>query len=100
MSGDVFGTEWGGRFSGTSQLKLTQFGFCKTPPGEGDGNPPGMDLTPVYTAQILDVEDTNGDGRADTFRGALGQEEVFDERRTGSSYSSQWQTKIGIRYNF
>ena len=100
LLGDVFGTDWGERFIGTSQVNLTQFDSFKNPPGEGDGNPPGMDLTPVYTAQILDVEDTNGDGRADTFRGALGQEEVFDERRTGSSYSSQWQTKIGIRYNF
>jgi hypothetical protein len=59
-----------------------------------------MDLTPVYTTQILDVVDTDGDGTADTFRGALGQEEVFNERRTGSTYSSQWQMKVGIRYNF
>jgi hypothetical protein len=59
-----------------------------------------MDLTPTYTAQILDVVDTNGDGRVDTFRGAIDQDEIFNERRTGSSYSSQWQMKLGVRYTF
>jgi len=102
MLGDVFGTDWGERFIGTSQVNLTQFESFKNPPGENpeEGNPPGMDLTPVYTAQILDVVDSDGDGTADSFRGALGQEEVFNERRTGSTYSSQWQMKVGIRYNF
>ncbi len=98
LLGDVFGTDWGERFIGTNQVNLTQFDSFENPPGEDGG--PGMDLTPVYTAQILDVDDTNGDGTADTFRGALDQEEVFNELRTGSSYSSQWQMKLGVRYTF
>lgn len=102
LLGDVFGTDWGERYIGTNQVDLTQFDSFKNPPGKNleEGNPAGMNLTPVYTAQILDVADTNGDGTADQFRGALGQEEVFSERRTGSSYSSQWQMKFGVRYNF
>ena len=100
LLGDAFGTDWGERFIGTNQVNLTQFQSFVNPPGEGDGNPPGMDLTPQYTAQIVDVADTDEDGTADEFRGALGQEEIFDKRRTGSTYSSQWQMKFGIRYNF
>ena len=102
LLGDVFGTDWGERFIGTNQVNLTQFSSFKNPPGEDaeEGNPPGMDLTPVYTAQILDVVDTDGDGTADEFRGAIGQEEIFNERRTGSSYSSQWQMQLGVRYTF
>ena len=43
--------------------------------------------------------DTNGDGVADRIR-TLDQDEIFDEIRTGSTYSSQWQMKFGVRYNF
>ncbi|PSQ87368.1 MAG: hypothetical protein BRD43_06080 [Bacteroidetes bacterium QS_4_64_154] len=100
MLGDAFGTDWGERFIGTNQVNLTRFQSFVNPPGEGDGNPPGMDLTPQYTVQIVDVADTDEDGTADEFRGALGQEEIFDKRRTGSTYSSQWQMKFGVRYNF
>lgn len=92
MLGDVFGTDWGERFIGTGQVNLTQFQNFK--------DPDNGDYTPQYTVQILDVADTDGDGTADEFRGALGQEEVFDKRRTGSTYSSQWQMKFGVRYNF
>jgi len=92
MLGDVFGTDWGERFIGTSQVNLTQFQSFEDPE---NGN-----YTPRYTVQILDVADTDGDGTADEFRGALDQDEVFDKRRTGSTYSSQWQMKRGIRYNF
>jgi len=92
MLGDVFGTDWGERFIGAGQVNLTQF--------QSFEDPDNGDFTPRYTVQILDVADTDGDGTADEFRGALGQEEIFDKRRTGSSYSSQWQMKFGIRYNF
>jgi outer membrane receptor for ferrienterochelin and colicin len=100
MLGEVFGTDWGERFVGVGQVNLTQFERFENPPGEGDGNPPGTDLTPVYTSQIVDVADTNGDGSPDEFRGALDQDEIFNEIRTGSSYSSQWQMKFGVRYTF
>ncbi|PSQ76307.1 MAG: hypothetical protein BRD33_03355, partial [Bacteroidetes bacterium QH_6_63_17] len=92
MLGDVFGTDWGERFRGTNQVNLTQF--------QGFENPDEGNYTPQYTVQIVDVVDTDEDGTADEFRGALGQEEIFDKRRTGSTYSSQWQMKFGVRYNF
>ncbi|PSQ72830.1 MAG: hypothetical protein BRD26_01725, partial [Bacteroidetes bacterium QH_1_64_81] len=92
MLGDAFGTDWGERFIGTNQVNLTQFQSFENP---DEGN-----YTPQYTVQIVDVADTDEDGTADEFRGALGQEEIFDKRRTGSTYSSQWQMKFGVRYNF
>jgi hypothetical protein len=92
MLGDVFGTDWGERFIGVNQVNLTEFQSFENPE---DGN-----YTPQYTVQIVDVEDTDGDGEADEFRGALNQQEIFDKRRTGSTYSSQWQMKFGVRYNF
>ena len=92
LLGDAFGTDWGERFIGTNQVNLTQFQSFENP---DEGN-----YTPQYTVQIVDVADTDGDGTADEFRGALGQEEIFDKRRTGSTYSSQWQMKFGVRYNF
>jgi hypothetical protein len=102
LLGDLVGQdEWGERYAGVSQVELTEFRSFENPPGEGDGNPAGMDLTPVYTAQgVVDVIDTNGDGSPDQFNGAISQDEVFNEIRTGSTYSSQWQMKFGIRYNF
>ena len=103
MLGDVFGTDWGNRYFGAGQVNLTNFREFANPPGEDadEGNPAGMDLTPVYTAQpvIEDAVDTNGDGVADRIE-TLGQKEIFDQIRTGSSYSSQWQMKFGVRYNF
>ena len=101
MLGDVFGTDWGERYFGAGQVNLTNFDQFENPPGQGDGNPEGMDLTPVYTAQpvIDEATDTNGDGVADRIE-TLGQKEIFDQIRTGSSYSSQWQMKFGVRYNF
>ena len=92
MLGDAFGTDWGERFIGTNQVNLTQFQSFEN---SDEGN-----YTPQYTVQIVDVADTDEDGTADEFRGALGQEEIFDKRRTGSTYSSQWQMKFGVRYNF
>jgi outer membrane receptor for ferrienterochelin and colicin len=103
MLGDVFGTDWGNRYFGAGQVNLTNFREFANPPGEDadEGNPAGMDLTPVYTAQpvIEDAVDTNGDGVADRIE-TLGQKEIFDQIRTGSSYSSQWQMKFGVRLNF
>ena len=92
LLGDAFGTDWGERFIGTNQVNLTEF--------QGFENAEGGNYTPRYTVQIVDVADTDEDGTADEFRGALGQEEIFDKRRTGSTYSSQWQMKFGVRYNF
>ena len=103
LLGDVFGTDWGERYAGLGQVNLTSFNGFENPPGENpeEGNPAGMDLTPVYTAQgVIDsAVDTNGDGVADRIR-TLDQSDIFNEIRTGSSYSSQWQMKFGIRYNF
>ena len=104
LVGDLVGQEhWGERFVGASQVNLTNFRAFKNPPGQNaeEGNPAGMNLTPVYTAQpiIEEAIDTNGDGVADRVR-TLDQEEIFNERRTGSTYSSQWQMKFGIRYTF
>jgi hypothetical protein len=101
LLGDVFGTDWGTRYVGAGQVNLTNFREFVNPPGQGDGNPEGMDLTPVYSAQpvIDEAVDTNGDGVADRIR-TLGQDDIFDQIRTGSSYSSQWQMKFGVRYNF
>jgi hypothetical protein len=92
LLGDVFGTDWGERFIGTNQVNLTEF--------QGFEDPESGDYTPQYTARIVDVVDTNGDGDPDEFRGALDQEEIFNQLRTGSSYSSQYQIQFGIRYNF
>ena len=101
LVGDLIGKdEWGERYFGAAQVNPTQFQGFVNPPGEGEGNPPGMDLTPEYTAQVIDVADTDGDGTADEFRGAIDQQEIFNEIRTGSTYSSQWQAKFGIRYTF
>ncbi len=103
LLGDVFGTDWGERYAGLNQVNLTSFNGFENPPGENpeEGNPAGMNLTPVYTAQgVIDsAVDTNGDGVADRIR-TLDQDEIFDEIRTGSTYSSQWQMKFGVRYNF
>ena len=93
LLGDVFGTDWGERFVGAGQVNLTSFREFENP---DDGN-----YTPVYTAlDVIDeAVDTNGDGVADQVR-TIDQEDIFNEIRTGSSYSSQWQMKFGIRYNF
>lgn len=93
LLGDVFGTDWGERYAGAGQVDLTSFREFEDP---DNGN-----YTPVYTAQevIRSVEDTNGDGVADEVE-TIDQEDIFNEIRTGSSYSSQWQMKFGVRLNF
>jgi hypothetical protein len=93
MLGDVFGTDWGERFAGAGQVNLTSFREFEDP---DDGN-----FTPIYTAQevIDEVSDTNGDGVADQVD-TIDQDEIFNQIRTGSSYSSQWQMKFGVRYTF
>jgi len=92
MLGDLFGTDWGERFVGTNQVNLTSFREFQDP--END------DFTPVFTAEVIDEAiDTDGDGVADQIR-TIGQEEVFNELVTGSTFSSQWQMKFGVRYNF
>ncbi|MEF8865732.1 MAG: hypothetical protein V5A20_08230, partial [Salinibacter sp.] len=93
LLGDVFGTDWGERYVGAGQVNLTSFrGFVDSE---------GGNYTPIYTAQeVIDsVEDTDGDGIGDRVS-TIGQDEIFNEIRTGSSYSSQWQMKFGVRYNF
>jgi hypothetical protein len=64
-------------------------------------NPDDGNYTPVYTAQeVIDsVSDTDGDGVADEVQ-TIDQQDLFNQLRTGSSYSSQWQMRFGIRYNF
>jgi outer membrane receptor for ferrienterochelin and colicin len=94
LLGDLVGQdEWGERYAGVSQVELTEFRSFENP---DEGN-----FTPVYTAQgVVDVVDTNGDGSPDRFNGAIDQDEIFNEIRTGSTYSSQWQMQFGVRYNF
>ena len=96
LVGDWVGQEsWGQRFASPSEGKvfLTSFREFEDPDG---GN-----YTPVYTAQeVIDqVSDTNGDGVADQVQ-TIGQEEIFNQLRTGSTYSSQWQMQFGVRYTF
>jgi hypothetical protein len=94
LVGDLVGQDqWGERFFGTGQVNLTSFREFENP---DDGN-----YTPVYTAQdvIEEAADTNGDGVADRIR-TIDQEDIFNEIRTGSTYSSQWQMKFGVRYTF
>jgi outer membrane receptor for ferrienterochelin and colicin len=96
LLGDIVGQDqWGERFAGPSEgsVSLTSFReFTETEDGE---------YTPVYTAQgvIDEAVDTNGDGQADEVR-TLDQGDIFNQLRTGSSYSSQYQIQLGIRYNF
>ena len=84
--GDLLGyDDWGDRFSGSSQFRPIQF--------ERFQDPENGDFTPVYTAEILNVEDGS-------FEGAIDQEDVFDLLETGSTYSAQWQMRLGVRYTF
>jgi hypothetical protein len=96
LVGDLVGQDqWGERFAspGEGKVAITSFSQFEDP---DDG-----DFTPVYTAQeVIDsVSDTDGDGVADEVQ-TIGQKEIFNQLRTGSSYSSQWQMRFGIRYNF
>jgi hypothetical protein len=87
-----FGDEWGERYFGSSQVELTSFREFE--------DPDNGDYTPVYTVEVIDEAfDTNGDGVADRIR-VEDQDEIFNEIRTGSNYSSQWQMKLGVRYSF
>lgn len=107
LLGDIVGQDgWGQRFAGNSQFDVVEFQGFVNPPGEeideetGEVlNPAGRDLTPVYVPAILSFEDTDGDGEAE-FNGAISQEEIFDQIRTGSTYSSQWQMRLGVKYRF
>jgi outer membrane receptor for ferrienterochelin and colicin len=94
LLGDIVGQDsWGRRYFNSSQVRLTSFReFTETEDGE---------YTPVYTAQevIDEAVDTDGDGVADEVR-AIDQRDIFNQIRTGSSYSSQYQVQFGIRYNF
>jgi hypothetical protein len=103
LLGDLFGTDWGERYIGSSQFELTDFETFANPPGVDteNGNPAGRDLTPIYSAEpIIDVVDTNGDGEADQFNGAISEDEFFDRVLTGSTYSSLWQLRLGVRLTF
>ncbi len=84
--GDLLGVDsWGDRYFGSSQFDVVNFEEFEAP---DEGN-----YTPVYTAEIVDVE--NGQ-----FNGAIDQDEVFSLLETGSTYSAQWQLKLGVRYTF
>ena len=85
MLGEIVGADWGERYIGSTQFEPIQF--------ESFQDPENGDYTPVYTAEIINVEDGQ-------FRGAIDQDEVFDLRETGSTYSSQWQMRFGVRYTF
>jgi hypothetical protein len=89
LLGDVLGTDWGDRYINYGSVQPTRF------EGFGEGN------TPKYSAGrvIGDVTDSNGDGVAESVS-AISEDDLWTERRTGSTYSSQWQMKFGIRYNF
>jgi len=93
LLGDALGTDWGQRFIGFSRVQPTEFQRFK--------DAENGDFTPVFTAPrvIGSVEDTNGDGVAENVE-TLEQGELFTERTTGSSFSSQWQVKFGVTYNF
>ena len=93
LLGDLFGTDWGERYIGSSQFELTDF--------EAFADEDGGDYTPIYSAEpIVDVVDTNGDGEADQFNGAISEDEFFDRVLTGSTYSSLWQLRLGVRLTF
>jgi len=92
MVGDLLGLDWGNRYFNSSQFEPLNF--------EEFVDPDNGDYTPVYTAQVLDVIDTDGDNVPDTFAGAIDQDDVFDLLETGSTYSAQWQMKFGVRYTF
>jgi outer membrane receptor for ferrienterochelin and colicin len=96
LVGDLVGQDqWGERFASPEEGKVFLTTFT------GFENPDDGNYTPIYTAQeVIDqVSDTNGDGVADQVQ-TIGQEEIFNQLRTGSTYSSQWQMQFGIRYNF
>jgi len=93
MLGEIVGQDsWGDRFAGNSQFRPIQF--------EGFADEDGGDFTPVYTAEIVEVTDVNGDGTADRFDGAISQDDINSRIITGSTYSSQWQLKLGVRLGF
>ena len=92
MIGDLLGLDWGNRYFNSSQFQPLNF--------EEFVDPDNGDYTPVYTAQVLNVVDTDGDNVPDTFAGAIDQDDVFDLLETGSTYSAQWQMKFGVRYTF
>jgi outer membrane receptor for ferrienterochelin and colicin len=91
MLGDLFGTDWGTRYFGFGQFSPISFQeFVDEESG---------DYTPVYRAGA--IVDTATDANGTTFfNGAISQEDVYDILRTGSTYSSQWQMQVGVRYTF
>ena len=90
--GNALGLDLGKRYINPSQFSPVSFqGFAD--PGNGD-------YTPVYTANVVNTEDFDGDGVDDGVLGAIDQDDVFDLRESGSTYSSQWQMKFGVRYTF
>jgi hypothetical protein len=94
LLGDIVGQDhWGERFIGFSQFRPIEF--------QRFVDPDSGDYTPVYEAdQVVDVVDTDGDGEPDTFNGAISQDEVFNRLVTGSTFSSQWQLRLGVKYRF
>ena len=91
MLGDIFDTDWGQRYVGFGQFAPLSFQeFVDDENG---------DYTPVYRAGA--IVDTATDSEGNTFfNGAISQEDAQDILRTGSTYSSQWQMQLGVRYTF
>ena len=91
MLGDVFGTDWGQRYVGFGQFSPISFQeFVDEDSG---------DYTPVYRAGAIVSTATDANGNR-FFNGAISQEDAQDILRTGSTYSSQWQMQLGVRYTF
>jgi hypothetical protein len=91
MLGDVFGTDWGQRYVGFGQFSPLAF--------EGFVDEDSGDYTPTYQAGAIVSTATDANGNR-FFNGAISQEEAQDILRTGSTYSSQWQMQLGVRYTF
>jgi hypothetical protein len=88
LLGELFDTDWGTRyFVPDSNVEPVQFlGFAdeaiNTEDLFSDGAPA---YTPVYRTQLNDFTE---------------ETDLFDELETGSTYSSQWQMQLGLRYTF
>ena len=85
LMGELFDTDWGNRFQGDAQFQPVEFlGFARDAVSNESGTSYG-ELTPVYRQEVSDVRT---------------ESEIFDVLESGSTYSSQWQMQVGVRYTF